>query len=278
VELKVMVSGEIAFRQVLTGLKAAIRAIALRQVLTGLKAAIRAIALRQVLTGLKAAIRAIALRQVLTGLKAAIRAIAFRGWSASPHQGWIKLTIPWREFFDNTLLLITLITLITVILKLNYHPNLSLMEKSSELANPIFKPEQDRETIKLLEAMLSQAHPKLIGMDGEAIPLPDSLYALMRYVIHMMAQGQTFSIVPCDRYLTTQEAANLLNVSRPYLYSILDRGDLAYEMVGTHRRIRFEDLMEYKQKRDNQRRHALNKLTTISQELGFYEAEEKQED
>jgi hypothetical protein len=82
----------------LTGLKAAIRAIALGQVLTGLKAAIRAIALRQVLTGLKAAIRAIALGQVLTGLKAAIRAIAFRGWSASPHQGWIKLTIPWREF------------------------------------------------------------------------------------------------------------------------------------------------------------------------------------
>ncbi len=148
------------------------------------------------------------------------------------------------------------------------------MEKSIELVNPIFKPEQDKETIKLLEMMLSQAPPKLVGVDGEAISLPDSLYDLIRYVIHMMAQGQTFSIIPCDRYLTTQEAANLLNISRPYLYSILDKGDLAYEMVGTHRRIRFEHLMEYRQKRDSKRRQALNKLTTISQELGFYEVED----
>ncbi len=61
----------------------------------------------------------------------------------------------------------------------------------------------------------------------------------------MMAQGQALSIVPYHHYLSTQEAANLLNVSRPYLYSILDKGDLACEMIGTHRRIRFEDLLEY---------------------------------
>jgi excisionase family DNA binding protein len=151
------------------------------------------------------------------------------------------------------------------------------MEKSIELANHIFKPEQDREKIKLLEAMLAKAHPKLVGMDGEEITLPDSLYELIRYVIHMMAEGQALSIVPYHYYLSTQEAANLLNVSRPYLYSILDKGDLPYHMVGTHRRIRFEDLMEYKQKRDNQRRQALDKLTSISQELGFYE-EKNQED
>jgi excisionase family DNA binding protein len=150
------------------------------------------------------------------------------------------------------------------------------MEKSIESANPIFNPDLDREKIRLLENMLAKAHPKLVGIDGEEITLPDSLYDLIRYVIHMMLEGQAFSIVPCDRYLTTQEAANLLNVSRPYLYSILDKGDLAYEMVGTHRRIRVEDLLEYKQKRDSQRRQALSKLTSISQELGFY-AEENQE-
>jgi excisionase family DNA binding protein len=152
------------------------------------------------------------------------------------------------------------------------------MEKSVELANHIFNPDRDKDKIKLLETMLAKSHPKLVGMDGEEIPLPDSLYDLIRYVIHMMAEGQALSIVPYHYHLTTQEAANLLNVSRPYLYSVLDKGDLAYEMVGTHRRIRVEDLLEYKQKRDSQRRQALDRLTNISQELGFYAEENQEED
>ncbi|MEB3192774.1 MAG: helix-turn-helix domain-containing protein, partial [Snowella sp.] len=73
---------------------------------------------------------------------------------------------------------------------------------------------------------------------------------------------------------SSQEAANLLNVSRPYLYTLLDQGEIAYIKIGTHRRIRFEDLMQYKQKRDNQRHQSLTELTEISQELGFYSSTE----
>ncbi|NKB17146.1 MAG: helix-turn-helix domain-containing protein [Pseudanabaena sp. CRU_2_10] len=148
------------------------------------------------------------------------------------------------------------------------------MNKSIELPNSVFAPETDTQTIQRLEVMLEKAHPKLVGMDGEEIPLPDSIYQALRQVIHMMAAGQVISLVPYDHYLSSQEAADLLNVSRPYLYTLLEQGQIPYIKVGTHRRIQFEDLIKYKQQRDGQRRQALSELALMSQELGFYVAED----
>lgn len=146
------------------------------------------------------------------------------------------------------------------------------MDKSIEVTDSVFVPEPNTQTLQRLEAMLSVAHPKLVGMDGEEIPLPDSVYQALRQVIHQMAAGRAISLVPYDRYLSTQEAADLLNVSRPYLYTLLDGGQIPYIKVGTHRRIKFEDLMAYKQSRDSQRRQALSELGSLSQDLGFYTA------
>lgn len=148
------------------------------------------------------------------------------------------------------------------------------MNKSIELPDSVFAPETDTQTIQRLEVMLENAHPKLVGMDGEEIPLPDSIYQALRQVIHMMAAGQVISLVPYDHYLSSQEAADLLNVSRPYLYTLLEQGQIPYIKVGTHRRIQFEDLIKYKQQRDGQRRQALSELALMSQELGFYVAED----
>lgn len=146
------------------------------------------------------------------------------------------------------------------------------MDKSMGMQDPVFATEPETQTIKRLEAMLDKAHAKLVGMDGEEIPLPDSVYQALRQVIHMMAAGRVISLVPHELYLSSQEAAEILNVSRPFLYTLLEQGQIPYTMVGTHRRIRVEDLMEYKRKRDSQRRQALSELVTFSQELGFYEA------
>ncbi len=146
------------------------------------------------------------------------------------------------------------------------------MDKSIGMQEPVFAPEPDTQIIKRLEAMLDKAHPKLVGMDGEEISLPDSVYQVLRQVIHMMAAGRVISLVPHDHYLSSQEAAEILNVSRPFLYTLLEQGQIPYTMVGTHRRIRVEDLMEYKRKRDSQRRQALSELVAFSQELGFYSA------
>ncbi len=68
-----------------------------------------------------------------------------------------------------------------------------------------------------------------------------------------------------------QEAAELLNVSRPFLVKLLEQGAMPYTMVGTHRRIRFEDLTAYKEQRDNQRRESLKRLTQLSEEMGLYD-------
>jgi excisionase family DNA binding protein len=77
-------------------------------------------------------------------------------------------------------------------------------------------------------------------------------------------------IKPSNRLLTTSEAAELLNVSRRYLCRLLDRGDIPFVRVGKHRRIRVEDLMRYRERRDAARREKLLEITRISQELGLY--------
>ena len=108
-------------------------------------------------------------------------------------------------------------------------------------------------------------------MDGEEIPLPDPVYQVLSQIIHMMAEGKVISLVPHDHYLSTQEAAEILNVSRPYLYTVLEKEEIPYTMVGTHRRIQVQDLMEYKRKRDSLRRQAIDELIAFSQKEGFYE-------
>jgi excisionase family DNA binding protein len=71
--------------------------------------------------------------------------------------------------------------------------------------------------------------------------------------------------------MTTQQAADFLNVSRPYLIKLLEQGEIPYIKVGSHRRIRFEDLMEYKQQRNSKRREGLKELTEFLQDEGFYD-------
>jgi excisionase family DNA binding protein len=117
-------------------------------------------------------------------------------------------------------------------------------------------------------------HAKLIGPDGKQIPVPKAIYKILEQVIPLLAADNAVSIVPVGHLLTTQEASDLLNVSRPYLIKLLDRGDIPFERgdeIGSHRRIRFVDLMEYKHKIDKERRGQLRRLTKMSQDAGFYE-------
>ncbi|NJM75355.1 MAG: helix-turn-helix domain-containing protein [Acaryochloridaceae cyanobacterium RU_4_10] len=146
------------------------------------------------------------------------------------------------------------------------------MKTPLEVSDSVFLSELDTQTIKRLETMLENTHLKLVGTNGEEMLLPDSVYQVLREVTHLMAAGKSISLVPHEHYLSSREAADLLNVSRPYLYTLLDQTQIPFIKVGTHRRIRFEDLMAYKNNRDNQRRQSLSELAALSQELGFYEA------
>ncbi len=137
---------------------------------------------------------------------------------------------------------------------------------------PITAHETEQPALSQIEGVLKNVHstPKLIGPHGEEIELPPSVFHVLRLVVYHMQQGQTISIVPLAKELTTQEAADLLNVSRPFLVKLLEQGAIPFIKVGTHRRILFSDLMEYKKQRDVERRRGLTKLTQLSQELGLY--------
>lgn len=86
-----------------------------------------------------------------------------------------------------------------------------------------------------------------------------------------MASDRAVSIVRYNRELTTQQAANILNVSRPFLVKLLDEGAIPYIKVGSHRRIQFKDLIIDKEHRDRKRRKLLDQLIEMTEEAGLYE-------
>ena len=101
--------------------------------------------------------------------------------------------------------------------------------------------------------------------------LPVAAVRLLQDLLREMAQGHAISLVPTHAELTTQQAADALNVSRPFLVKLLETNQLPHRKVGTHRRIRFDDLMRYKQDIDAKRLETLRKLTGESEELGLYD-------
>ena len=103
----------------------------------------------------------------------------------------------------------------------------------------------------------------------ESISIPVTAFRLLNSILTEMAKGNAVTLIPVHAELTTQQAADILNVSRPFLIEQLEKGIIPYRKVGTHRRVMFEDLMEYKQTMDHNRLKALEELSVIDQELGL---------
>jgi excisionase family DNA binding protein len=106
----------------------------------------------------------------------------------------------------------------------------------------------------------------LVGPNEEQIPIPPAMFEVLRATADILASGGSVRIVPLHQELTTQEAADMLNMSRQYLVRLLEAGELAFKKTGTHRRIRMDDLLAYKHKRDAHRRRGLRDLTRIGEE------------
>jgi excisionase family DNA binding protein len=115
------------------------------------------------------------------------------------------------------------------------------------------------------------SRPRLVGSDGEAVELPDALLGVLRQAVHHLLAGHSVSIAPLQQELTTQQAADLLNVSRPYLVQLLEAGCIPFTKTGTHRRVRLGDVLAYKQDRDARRQISFDRLAAVSQELGLYD-------
>lgn len=108
---------------------------------------------------------------------------------------------------------------------------------------------------------------ELIGADGTRLSISDDLFNILKQAVPLLeTQRTSVTISPAVVEFTTQQAADTLNVSRPFLIKLLEKGDIPFIMVGTHRRINREDLETYKLQRDTQRGCTLDKLTALMEE------------
>lgn len=147
------------------------------------------------------------------------------------------------------------------------------MLTQKESPESVLIPEQKKEAIAQLEQILSleSSQLRLVTSNGEEIAIPESVYSILGQVVRTMASGQAISIVRHNRELTTQESANILNVSRPFLVKLLENGEIPHIKVSSHRRIQFKDLIIYKEQRDRKRRKQLEQLIEMTEEAGLYE-------
>lgn len=106
------------------------------------------------------------------------------------------------------------------------------------------------------------------GTPGEELVLPEKVGHLLKFILNQIAQGNAVQIFPLGAELTTQQAAEFLNVSRPYVIKQIEAGVIPCRMVGTHRRIALQDLVGYKERNDAERDQALENLARLTQELG----------
>lgn len=137
--------------------------------------------------------------------------------------------------------------------------------------------EQQEKLASLAKALVvseeggSKSGYQLLSTSGEAIELPEPLVVLLEQMIHLLARGNAITLVPIAKELTTQQAADILNVSRQYLVRLLDDGRIPHRKSGTHRRVRLDDLLAFKRLRDQERMASLDELARLSQELVAYD-------
>ncbi len=160
-------------------------------------------------------------------------------------------------------------------------PNTSSVEEQVRRMSPVAAPDEQREEFAQLFRMLEDvaddvrqsgdAMCQIIGPGGQSVTLPESVFYLLERVVEVLARGDAITVVPVHKELTTQQAADILNISRQYLVRLLDDGKIPFARTGTHRRIRFADVMTYKKERDRERAESLDELTRLSQEYGGYD-------
>lgn len=151
------------------------------------------------------------------------------------------------------------------------------IHRAREAAAPAVSP-LDREMARVAQRCLMEAldHSRAASItltteSGEhpSIALPPASLKIIGQVLGMMSAGRPIVLMPAKQEMSTVEAANFLNVSRPFVIKEIREGRLAHRMVGTHRRIAFSDLVEYAQGMQKQRLDALDRMAANAAELGL---------
>lgn len=134
-------------------------------------------------------------------------------------------------------------------------------------------PSADTHALTLAETVLGSGHDVLLTDGMSLVPLPPELRALLADVVRAMRRGQAVTVAPLSQQLTTQQAADLLGVSRPTLVKLLEAGAMPYQTPGRHRRLRLSDVLTYQHTRRTQQRQAIKELASDAQDAQLYDVE-----
>lgn len=144
------------------------------------------------------------------------------------------------------------------------------MEKISGRDHLIAPSKDEAEMAKIASRVLARARDSSVNVivdGGETLTLPKSITGFLVHILTELSNGNMVDIVPVHAELTTQEAANHLNVSRPYLIKLLEDRKIPFSKVGTHRRIRYEDLSTFMDEQEKRREVAMTEIAALDQEL-----------
>lgn len=136
---------------------------------------------------------------------------------------------------------------------------IELSVSSSRILSSVQNSDSSTQTIKV----------KSENGEERSLSIPTVAYEMLIDILSQMAQGNAVTLIPVHAELSTQQAANILNVSRPYLIKLLESGEIPYHKVGKHRRILAQELYNYKSDIDAKRSQTLDELTALTQELGL---------
>jgi excisionase family DNA binding protein len=129
----------------------------------------------------------------------------------------------------------------------------------------------EQQQLRAVQRVLQGGVPFLVSPAGERIELPDTVFEVLRTAVKFMSHGQAITLVPDNKAVTTQRAADILGTSRPFFIKLLETGAMAHHRVGNQRRVYLRDVLEFAKKRDEERLVALDRLARDAFEAGLYE-------
>jgi excisionase family DNA binding protein len=132
-------------------------------------------------------------------------------------------------------------------------------------------PDAEEAHIRDLRCVLQAGGARLVGPGGRDVSVPPAVRDLFLMILDRLQAGHAISIVSEQQDLTTQRAADILGVSRPFLVGLVEAGAIPFHMVGRHRRVYLRDLLEYKQRRDVARHDAIANMAKSEMEAGTYD-------
>lgn len=147
------------------------------------------------------------------------------------------------------------------------------MPHREELRTPVAPSQSDQRQVLELYQEIQRGRAKLVGPDGRTHRLPASVQGFLTKLIAGLREDHSVAMVQNDAQATTVEAARMLGVSRQFLIGQLEKGEMPFHMVGTHRRLYVRDVLAYKMQRDIRRHRILNDLTRAEVEDGLYDRE-----